>query len=85
MNKYLRIGFLAVCLLALPLSWSASAQTGSDPNRTTTSTPVRVVDTRDDDTDWGWLGLLGLAGLAGLLGRRKEPVRHRANDPMNSR
>jgi MYXO-CTERM domain-containing protein len=29
-------------------------------------------DTRDDDTDWGWIGLLGLAGLLGL--RRREPV-----------
>ena len=85
MNKYIRIVFLAVCLLALPPIWSASAQTGSDPNRTTTSTPGRVADTRDDDTNWGWLGLLGLAGLAGLLRRREEPVRHRANDPLNSR
>ena len=33
----------------------------------------RANATRDNNMDWGWLGLLGLAGLAGL--RRKNPER----------
>lgn len=31
--------------------------------------------TRDDDFDWGWLGLLGLIGLFGLTGARDRSVR----------
>ncbi|WP_410514559.1 WGxxGxxG family protein [Paenibacillus sp. BR2-3] len=27
---------------------------------------------RDNDVDWGWLGLLGLLGLAGMRSRTKE-------------
>jgi len=36
-------------------------------------TVTRDVD-RDDDFDWGWLGLLGLLGLGGLAGRREHVV-----------
>ncbi len=32
---------------------------------------TRVVE-RDDDTDWGWLGLLGLLGLAGLIPKKRK-------------
>lgn len=57
-------------LLALGLGAPAFAQdTATDPTYGTT------VETEDNDTDWGWLGLLGLAGLLGL--RRREPVVHR--------
>ena len=31
-----------------------------------------VADRRDDDFDWGWLGLIGLLGLGGLAGRRRD-------------
>jgi MYXO-CTERM domain-containing protein len=42
------------------------------------STPVTTAD-RDNDFDWGWLGLLGLIGLAGLMRRdRAHPVHHNA-------
>jgi MYXO-CTERM domain-containing protein len=34
---------------------------------------TRDVD-RDDDFDWGWLGLIGLLGLGGLAGRRDREV-----------
>jgi MYXO-CTERM domain-containing protein len=36
------------------------------------TTGVAATDDRDNDTDWGWVGLLGLAGLMGL--RRREPA-----------
>jgi MYXO-CTERM domain-containing protein len=29
---------------------------------------------RDDNSEWGWLGLLGLAGLLGLKRRDREHV-----------
>jgi MYXO-CTERM domain-containing protein len=35
---------------------------------------TRDVDRRDDDFDWGWIGLLGLLGLGGLAGRRRDDV-----------
>ncbi|HEV2861249.1 MAG TPA: WGxxGxxG family protein [Pyrinomonadaceae bacterium] len=35
---------------------------------------------RDDDTDWGWLGLLGLGGLLGLMPRKRVPVVHESRD-----
>ncbi|HEX9960839.1 MAG TPA: WGxxGxxG family protein [Pyrinomonadaceae bacterium] len=34
-------------------------------------TETRVVE-RDNDTDWGWLGLLGLLGLAGLIPKKRK-------------
>ena len=38
-------------------------------------TVPRDVDVRrDDDIDWGWLGLIGLLGLGGLAGRRRDVV-----------
>jgi MYXO-CTERM domain-containing protein len=37
---------------------------------------------RDDDFDWGWLGLLGLAGLAGLL-PKKRTVEIHSNQTTN--
>ncbi len=32
---------------------------------------TRVVE-RDNDFDWGWLGLLGLLGLAGLIPKKRQ-------------
>jgi MYXO-CTERM domain-containing protein len=84
MNKFIRAWVLALSFIALPLTLSVSAQTGTDRGGTGNTTPAQT--TRDDrDTDWGWIGLLGLAGLAGLLRRREDPVRSRANEPMTSR
>lgn len=34
-------------------------------------TETRVVE-RDNDFDWGWLGLLGLLGLAGLIPKSRK-------------
>jgi hypothetical protein len=45
---------------------------------TTTAPDTAAPATRDDDTDYGWiglLGLLGLIGLAGLMGRRNADYR----------
>lgn len=55
----------------------AQDQTGQTTGQTTTeqtttgqTTDTAAQATRDDDTDFGWIGLLGLIGLAGLMGRR---------------
>jgi hypothetical protein len=51
-------------------------QTGN--NRTET----RVVE-RDNDTDWGWLGLFGLLGLAGLLPKKRQVEVQQFKDTRN--
>ncbi|HEY9811187.1 MAG TPA: WGxxGxxG family protein [Halomicronema sp.] len=74
---------VAASLAVLPATLPASAQTNTPSGTDTTTTSpnyrtddVRTTDTtRDNDFDWGWLGLLGLLGLAGLA-RRKEPARY---------
>jgi LPXTG-motif cell wall-anchored protein len=43
---------------------AASAQT------TTPSSGTTTVEQRDDNHNYGWIGLLGLIGLAGLLRKR---------------
>ena len=40
---------------------------------------LRTVE-RDNDTDWGWLGLLGLLGLAGLMPKKHTHDRDRVVD-----
>jgi MYXO-CTERM domain-containing protein len=49
------------------------AQTPPETPPADAPTVTRDVD-RDDDFDWGWLGLLGLLGLGGLAGRRDREV-----------
>jgi hypothetical protein len=44
------------------------AGSGSNVQR---SESARAAD-RNDNFDWGWLGLLGLGGLAGLMGRDRR-------------
>jgi MYXO-CTERM domain-containing protein len=84
MNKFTRSWVLALCLVALPLALSASAQTGTDPSGRSNTAPAQI-SREDGDRDWGWIGLLGLAGLAGLLRRREEPAHHRVDGPTTSR
>ncbi len=53
-----------------------SAQTNATNNRTDTTRAVE----RDNDTDWGWIGLLGLAGLAGLIPKKRHENVHQNRD-----
>ena len=68
-STLVKASLLGLALAAGPLSTGALAQ-ATDPSRVPPETR-RTVDTRDDDSDWGWVGLLGLIGLAGLM-RRDE-------------
>ncbi len=78
LSKIAGASVLALSLTILPSTLPASAQT--NPNRnpnvdrsgpTVDTTPFQ--ETKDDNNNWGWLGLIGLIGLANLF--RKEPER----------
>ncbi len=79
--RKLRAWVFTLGLAMLSLTMTASAQTNSNFNsaNTTTAQPTRVVE-RDNDMDWGWLGLLGLAGLAGLLKKPQQVMVDRTSD-----
>lgn len=83
---------LAASVAILPLSLPASAQTDTQPNTTTQPSPTTenttsptfdttpFQETKNDNNNWGWLGLLGLIGLANLFRKPKEPVRYTETD-----
>lgn len=84
-SQFLRVGLLSLTLLAVAVP--VAAQTNDNLNGNTnraadTRDDRREVRTanRDDDKDWGWLGLLGLAGLLGLMPKKKREVHVRDND-----
>ena len=88
LTKFVGTGLLTASVLVLPFHQPASAQSNTTGDNTTTTTaPSQGVDntSRDNDFDWGWLGLLGLAGLAGLAGRKRhEEVRYRTDDEVRT-
>jgi hypothetical protein len=55
----------------IPTWGNAQAPSTDNPNA-----PSAAAD-RDDDMDWGWIGLLGLAGLLGLKRREHNEARDR--------
>jgi hypothetical protein len=59
---------------------NVSAQTNTNSSNGNSATPTRTVErtttVRDNDTDWGWLGILGLAGLAGLIPKKRAVEVH---------
>ena len=64
---------MGVALIGVVLALASAGMVASQPNNNNSRTdtaPTRTVE-RDNDTDWGWLGLLGLAGLAGLIPRKR--------------
>ena len=73
LQKTTRNGVL-VLSLAVATVLPAAAQNNANNARTDrneNTTTTRVVE-RDNDFDWGWLGLLGLLGLAGLLPKKRQ-------------
>jgi MYXO-CTERM domain-containing protein len=73
------IAFTMFLTAAAVLNVSAQTNTNSS-NGNYSTTPTRTVErtttVRDNDTDWGWLGLLGLAGLAGLIPKKRAVEVH---------
>ena len=82
-RKAIRAGVFTFALSAIPFAVTASAQTGANNNSSSAPIQTTRVAERDDDTDWGWLGLLGLAGLAGLLKKPRQVVVDRTADTTN--
>jgi MYXO-CTERM domain-containing protein len=91
-SRFLRVGLLSLTLCAF--AGTATAQNNDNNNgnanraaetRDDDRREVRTADRRDDDTDWGWLGLLGLAGLLGLMPRKKKEVHVRETDDVRDR
>lgn len=81
MRRIMGAGVFTLALAAVPFAASAQTNTGVNSSAPTTQT-TRVAE-RDNDTDYGWLGLLGLAGLAGLLRKPKQVVVDREDNTMN--
>jgi hypothetical protein len=78
-KKIVGAGMLAVSLAVMPLNLPASAQTGAAPNQTNVEDNSRPTldttpfqETKNDNNNWGWLGLIGLIGLANLF---RKPAR----------
>ncbi len=82
-RKTIRAGVFTLTLAAVPFAITASAQTNTNGNYSTTTAQTSRVAEQDDDTDFGWVGLLGLAGLAGLLKKPKQVVVDRTADTTN--
>ena len=56
--------------IALPAVAQTSGGGASDRAATAGNGQTYSTETRNDNTNWGWIGLLGLAGLMGL--RKKD-------------
>lgn len=73
--KFVGAGILALSLTMMPLSLPASAQNNSGESNAPTLDTTPFQETKDDNNNWGWLGLLGLIGLANLFRKPHEPAR----------
>jgi MYXO-CTERM domain-containing protein len=78
MIRFVRYGIIALILIVI-MACMVYAQPnangnadGRAVNRGNDRTETTRVVERDNDTDWGWLGLLGLLGLAGLIPKRRK-------------
>ncbi len=72
--RFARVGALVLSLSVLT-AVSVSAQNNNVNTTRVDRTETRTVE-RNNDTDWGWLGLLGLLGLAGLLPKKRAVEVH---------
>jgi hypothetical protein len=66
---------MKVWVVAVLVSFAVGISTPvSSQDNPSTSASERY-DDRDNDSNWGWIGLLGLIGLAGLAKKRDVTVR----------
>lgn len=93
------LGFTLLAFAATPASAQSNNNNGPagvNNNTVTANREERRDDRReyrgerDNDRDWGWVGLLGLGGLLGLMPRKRVPVVHETRevpgrDPRDNR
>lgn len=78
-RKTIGAGILALSLAVMPATLPAAAQ--ENQNRPTIDT-TPFQETRNDNNNWGWLGLIGLIGLANLLRKpASRPTAYADPDP----
>ena len=92
LSKIAGAGILAASLAVMPLSLPVFAQDASPSAPTTTQTSPEsnaptidttpFQETKNDNNNWGWLGLLGLIGLANLF-RKPKTVAYTDPDTVN--
>ncbi len=81
-------GLLAASLAVMPLSLPVLAQDAPTTTQTSPESNAPTIDTtpfqetKNDNNNWGWLGLLGLIGLANLL-RKPKTVDYSEPDTTN--
>lgn len=80
LSKIVGASILSISLATVPLSLPASAQNNTQPNTTEdTSKPTfdttPFQETKNDNNNWGWLGLIGLIGLANLFRKPRQSAR----------
>ena len=82
--RALALGFTLLAFTSAPAfaqSNNNGGAAGGSNNATVNSGDRREYrGERDNDRDWGWLGLLGLGGLLGLMPRKRVPVVHESRD-----
>lgn len=89
LSRLLAAGALCLSLSALGAAPASAQSNGNsaaarEERRDDDRRDTRAAADRDEDRDWGWLGLLGLAGLLGLMPRKRVPV-VADNDPGDRR
>lgn len=92
LTKIAGASVIAASLALMPLSLPASAQTDTTAPTTTQTSPesnapvfdtTPFQETKNDNNNWGWLGLLGLIGLANLF-RKPKTVAYSDPGTVNS-
>lgn len=89
LSKIFGASVLAATIAIIPLSLPASAQTDTQPSTTTEDKTSPTFDTtpfqetKNDNNNFGWLGLLGLIGLANLF-RKSKTVAYSDSGTVNS-
>ncbi|MCA1589474.1 MAG: WGxxGxxG-CTERM domain-containing protein [Acidobacteria bacterium] len=81
MKKFVLSKTVRAAMLASALMFGSVIPAPAQAANNTSGGYTGPSDRRDNDTDWGWLGLLGLAGLLGLIPKKRTAdADHRGTD-----